>query len=363
MPVDLKQALGTKLPAMPFQWNEDTLILYALGSGVGIGTDQTSPAVLQYTYEQGLKALPTFGVIPSFPVLYHLGSVPGLSFNPMLLLHGEQYMEVVARPIPTSASVSTVGTVKAIYDKGKGALLVLELVSKLEDGTVVFVNEFSAFLRGEGGFGGESGPAPGNEPPKRAPDAVVEYPTLTHQALLYRLSGDKNPLHADPGFAKMGGFDKPILHGLCTFANVGRAAIEAFADNDPTRFKSIKVRFVRPVMPGETIVTEMWKDVAHRDPAAGQGQAERQRGDLEREGDAGLTRSLESVRTVDAAADADGRTRSARHGPGSSPPAAYVVESHLWRGTSPPGRLTTGVTAGAAHRAATAHASRCQRAA
>ena len=259
MPVDLKQALGAALPAMPFQWNEDTLILYALGAGVGVNADQTSPAVLQYTYEQGLKALPTFGVIPSFPALFNMGSIPGLSFNPMLVLHGEQYLEVVERPIPTSAKVSTGGKVKAIYDKGKGALLVLDLVTTREDGAVLFRNEFGAFMRGEGGFGGESGPPPGNEPPTRAPDAVVEYQTMTHQALLYRLSGDKNPLHADPGFARMGGFDKPILHGLCTFANVGRAAIEAFADNDPTRFRSIKVRFVRPVMPGDTIVTEMWR--------------------------------------------------------------------------------------------------------
>jgi 3-hydroxyacyl-CoA dehydrogenase/3a,7a,12a-trihydroxy-5b-cholest-24-enoyl-CoA hydratase len=263
MPIDLAKALGAELPASKFSWNEDTLILYALGAGVGIGADQTSPGVLQYTYENGLKALPTFGVVPSFPALMGLMNLPGLSFNPMMLLHGEQYLEIVQRPIPTSANVTSKARVKAIYDKGKGALVVLEVTTTQDDGTVLFKNEFGVFLRGEGGFGGEAGPAPGNEAPSRAPDAVVELPTMTHQALLYRLSGDKNPLHADPGFASMGGFSKPILHGLCTFANVGRAVIQACAGDDPTRFRSIKVRFVRPVMPGDTITVQMWRDSDH----------------------------------------------------------------------------------------------------
>jgi 3-hydroxyacyl-CoA dehydrogenase/3a,7a,12a-trihydroxy-5b-cholest-24-enoyl-CoA hydratase len=263
MPIDLAKALGAELPASKFSWNEDTLILYALGAGVGIGADQTSPGVLQYTYENGLKALPTFGVVPSFPALMGLMNLPGLSFNPMMLLHGEQYLEIVQRPIPTSANVISKARVKAIYDKGKGALIVLEVTTTQDDGTVLFKNEFGVFLRGEGGFGGEADPAPGNDAPSRAPDAVVELPTMTHQALLYRLSGDKNPLHADPGFASMGGFSKPILHGLCTFANVGRAVIQACAGDDPTRFRSIKVRFVRPVMPGDTITVQMWRDSDH----------------------------------------------------------------------------------------------------
>jgi len=260
MPIDLSKALGAKLAPLEFAWNEDALILYALGAGVGVNADQTSPAVLQYTYENGLKALPTFGVIPSFPVLMGMMSAPGLSFNPMLLLHGEQYLEILERPIPTSATVATNATIKAVYDKGKAALVVVEaLTTRTSDAKPVFRNEFGIFLRGEGGFGGEAGPAAGNEPPSRPPDAVVEYPTMPQQALLYRLSGDKNPLHADPSFAKMGGFEKPILHGLCTFANVGRAVIQAMANDDPTRFRAIRVRFARPVMPGDTIVTEMWK--------------------------------------------------------------------------------------------------------
>jgi 3-hydroxyacyl-CoA dehydrogenase/3a,7a,12a-trihydroxy-5b-cholest-24-enoyl-CoA hydratase len=262
MPIDLDKALGAPLPATEYSWNEDTLMLYALGAGVGIGQDQTSPAVLQYTFENGLRALPTFGVVPSFPMLMGLMNVPALSFNPMMLLHGEQYLEVLETPIPTSAATKTEGKITGIFDKGKGALVVIEAITTREGGKPVFKNEFGIFLRGEGGFGGAPGPAATNEAPKRAPDTIVETPTQTHQALLYRLSGDKNPLHADPGFAKMGGFDKPILHGLCTFANVGRAVLQAYADDDPTRFRSIRVRFARPVMPGETIVTEMWKESA-----------------------------------------------------------------------------------------------------
>jgi 3-hydroxyacyl-CoA dehydrogenase/3a,7a,12a-trihydroxy-5b-cholest-24-enoyl-CoA hydratase len=260
MPIDLAKAVGAELPAVDYSWNEDTLILYALGAGVGIGQDQTSPAVLQYTFENGLRALPTFGVVPSFPMLMGLMNVPALSFNPMMLLHGEQYLEVLETPIPTSAATTTTGKITHVYDKGKGALVVIEAITTRDGGKPVFKNEFGIFLRGEGGFGGDAGPAATNEAPKRAPDKTVETPTQTHQALLYRLSGDKNPLHADPGFAKMGGFDKPILHGLCTFANVGRAVIQAYAGDDPTKFRSIRVRFARPVMPGETIVTEMWQE-------------------------------------------------------------------------------------------------------
>jgi len=262
MPIDLAKAVGAELPAVDYSWNEDMLMLYALGAGVGIGQDQTSPAVLQYTFENGLRALPTFGVVPSFPMLMGLMNVPALSFNPMMLLHGEQYLEVLETPLPTSASTTTTGKITNIYDKGKGALVVIEAITTRDGGVPVFKNEFGIFLRGEGGFGGGPGPAAINEAPKRAPDKIVETPTLTHQALLYRLAGDKNPLHADPGFAKMGGFDKPILHGLCTFANVGRAVIQGYAGDDPTRFRSIRVRFTRPVMPGETIVTEMWQESA-----------------------------------------------------------------------------------------------------
>lgn len=269
MPIDPSKALGATLKAAEASWNEDRLILYALGVGIGLKESPVDPKVLQYTYENfadGFKALPTYAVIPVFSSLMDLMSVPGLDFNPMMLLHGEQYTEILKPPLPTTATVVNDAKLSAIYDKGpgKGAVIVLDIVSKDKaSGTPLFKNEFTVFIRGEGGFGKESDPkqpAPGNEPPPRDPDVVIEYPTAPNQALLYRLSGDKNPLHADPNMAAIGGFDRPILHGLCTFGNVGRAAIEAFAPGKPENFRSIKVRFAKPVFPGETIQVKMWKE-------------------------------------------------------------------------------------------------------
>jgi len=267
MPIDPKQVLGAKLAPVESSWNEDKLILYALGVGVGVGQSQVDPKkVLQYTYENGLKPLPTYAVIPVFSAVGTIFNVPGMSFNPMMLLHGEQSTEILEPPLPTSAEVVTEGVVSGVYDKGKGALVTIDFTTRdRASGKPLIRNVMSAFIRGEGGFGGDAkSPEPGNLPPDRAPDAVVRYPTLTHQALIYRLSGDKNPLHVDPAMAKMGGFDVPILHGLCTFGNVGRAVIEAFCDDVPERFKAIQVRFSKPVFPGETVVVQMWK-VADRE--------------------------------------------------------------------------------------------------
>jgi acyl dehydratase len=266
--IDPSVALGANLPARQAAWEPDQLILYALGAGVGTDQDPTDPRVLQYTWEGELKALPTYAVIPVFETLLGLLDVPGMDFNPMMLLHGEQYTEILAPPLPVEARIVNEARISAIHDKGagKGALVVTDVVSRdAVTGAALFRNEFTAFIRGEGGFGRPGdppAPAPGNEPPDREPDAVVTYPTLRQQALLYRLSGDRNPLHVDPAMAAIGGFDRPILHGLCTFANVGRAAIDAFADGDPERFRSIKVRFASPVYPGETIVVRLWHESA-----------------------------------------------------------------------------------------------------
>ena len=214
MAIDPKKALGAQIAGGEGSWNKDQVILYHLG--IGAGVPPTDPRELSYTYEKNLKVMPSFGVIPVFGSLGGIATVPGLAgeFNFMLLLHGEQDIEV-RKPIPTEAKVTTSGRVAGLYDKGKAALCILETETKDASGDVLFVNRFSLFLRGAGGFGGDAGPKAGNEAPSRTPDHVVESPTLPQQALLYRLSGDKNPLHADPDFAKMGGFDKPILHGLC----------------------------------------------------------------------------------------------------------------------------------------------------
>lgn len=257
MPIDPAKALGATIEGGKFTWDRDRIILYHLG--VGAGVPPTDPNELAYTYEKNLKVLPSWGVIPAFAGVGGLGAVPGMQFNPALLLHGEQDLEIL-KAIPTQATVSTSGRIAAIYDKGRAAVAVLETATKDGDGETLFVNRFALFLRGEGGFGGDPGPKAGNEAPERAPDMVVESPTLPQQALLYRLSGDKNPLHADPDFAKMGGFERPILHGLCSFGVVCRAVVDNMLGGDTGRVARYQVRFAGVVFPGETIVTSMWKD-------------------------------------------------------------------------------------------------------
>lgn len=256
MPIEPEKALGAEFPEGHTSWEPDDVILYHLG--VGAGVPPTEPGELEYTYEANLKVLPSFGVIPVFGALGGLFSVPGLEFNPVMLLHGEQDIEI-ARPIPTQAKVVSSGRIANIYDKGKGAVVVIETTT-IDDTGPLFTNRFSVFLRGEGGFGGERGPEPGNVAPDRAPDRVVSSPTLPQQALLYRLSGDKNPLHADPSFAAMGGFERPILHGLCTFGIACKAVVDSELGGDVTKVARYQVRFSGHVFPGETIATSMWRE-------------------------------------------------------------------------------------------------------
>ena len=258
MPIDPKLAADATFDKTTASWDQDDVILYHLGIGAGAGKP-TDPKELEYTYERSLKVLPSFAVIPVFSALGHLGAIPGVSINFAMVLHGEQDVEI-HRPIPTEAKIETTGRVAGLYDKGKAALIVLEVASKLAGGEPLFTNRFSIFARGEGGFGGDSGPKPGNEAPTRTADKVVESPTVSHQALLYRLNGDKNPLHADPDFAKMGGFDTPILHGLCSYGVVCKAVVDNMLDGDVARVARYQARFAGVVFPGETIVTSMWKE-------------------------------------------------------------------------------------------------------
>lgn len=257
MPIDPKQALGAELAGGEASWDADKIILYHLG--IGAGVPATDPRELSYTYEQGLKVIPSFGVIPVFGSLMGLGSVPGMSFNPFMLVHGEQDLEI-HKEIPVSASVKSSGKVAAIYDKGSMALVIMEMVSRDEKNEPLFTNRFTIALRGEGGFGGEPGPAVKLDPPARNPDHEVEIKTLPQQALLYRLSGDKNPLHADPSFAQMGGFDRPILHGLCTYGIVCKAVVDAVLGGATEKVARYQARFSKPVFPGDTIVVKMWQE-------------------------------------------------------------------------------------------------------
>jgi acyl dehydratase len=260
VPIDLEKARGAKLAPSTGEWGADQVILYHLGIGAGSGAGKATDAKeLEYTYEKNLKVLPSFGVIPVFGAVGGMAGVPGIQINFALVLHGEQDIEI-HRPIPARAKIESNGRIAGIYDKGKAALIVVEVETKEQGGAPLFTNRFSIFARGEGGFGGESGPKAGNESPTRKPDAVVESPTVPHQALLYRLSGDKNPLHADPAFAKLGGFDKPILHGLCSFGIVCKAAVDALLDGDVAKVARYQARFAGVLFPGETIETSLWRE-------------------------------------------------------------------------------------------------------
>jgi len=258
MPIDPSKALGYELEAGEASWGPDQVILYHLG--VGAGDPPTDGNELEYTYEKNLKVLPSYGVIPVFSSLGGLAKVPGLEFNFALLLHGEQDIRI-HKPLPTQATVTSKAKVAELWDKGKACLAVLEVeTSEKESGDLLFTNRFGIFLRGEGGFGGEKGPDAGNAPPERDPDGVVERTTLPQQALLYRLSGDKNPLHADPEFAKMGGFDRPIIHGLCSYGLVCKAVVDDALGGDVTKVARYQARFRGVAFPGETYVVKYWRE-------------------------------------------------------------------------------------------------------
>ena len=264
--IDVDEALGFKLGPVEGTFDERDLALYALG--VGAARDPMDTKELPYVYEMsgdGFKMVPTFAVAPALKAVFDLAKegkqAPGLHYGLDRVLHGEQYTEIRA-PWPTHGKLKHEIVIKDIFDKGKNALVITAITTKDGEGNELAYNELTTFVRGAGGWGGERGPsADVNVAPDRAPDATVEEKTSPNQALLYRLSGDWNPLHADPAFAKNFGFERPILHGLCSFGFAARHVIARFCPNgDPRFFKSIKVRFADTVFPGETLVTEMWKE-------------------------------------------------------------------------------------------------------
>lgn len=258
--VDVKTALAHTFPSIKHSYTERDIILYALGIGAAADPMDTSELKFVYENHESFQALPTFGVVIPSAALESIVSTPGLTFNPMMILHGEQFMELKA-PLPTNGTLISEPRILNIFDKGSGALVVLGVNTKDEKGNIVLYNQYSLFIRGLGNFGGDKGPsAVSYDPPVNQPPQVVHRErTLDNAAILYRLSGDYNPLHIDPTLAESAGFKKPILHGLCTFGYATRAVIKHFCQNDASRFKSINVRFVKHVFPGETIITEMWK--------------------------------------------------------------------------------------------------------
>ncbi len=236
----------------PYSWRD--VVLYHLG--IGARADE-----LKYVYEnfkQGLQVIPAFSVIPSLEAMQQMKA--DLGANPMMILHGEQGI-FMKKPIPKEGKFITTPEVSAIYDKGKGALVAINTRTTDANGDHLFDNYISLFCRGEGGFGGDRGPrAPSWDPPEgKGPDYTDTYPTSPDQAALYRLSGDYNPLHIDPEFAKMGGFDSPILHGLCTFGIVCKSLIKGLCGDDPSRLTEYKARFSSPVWPGDAVTTKAWK--------------------------------------------------------------------------------------------------------
>jgi acyl dehydratase len=255
MPIN-PDAAGTKSEPSEYSWTSKDALLYALG--VGAGTDD-----LAFTTENSIdieqQVLPTMAVVMGgggggvFPALG--------DFNMAMLVHGEQAV-TVHKPIPVEGTLRGSTEITGEYDKGKGALVVMETTSvDAATDEPLFTTMMSAFIRGEGGWGGDRGPSgPRNEAPDRAADHEVTYSTRPDQALIYRLSGDRNPLHSDPGFAAMAGFDRPILHGLCTFGFTGRALLSVLCEGDPARFRSVEGRFSSPVFPGEDLTVRMWVD-------------------------------------------------------------------------------------------------------
>jgi acyl dehydratase len=262
MPIDPKKAVGQSLGTLEAAWDKDDVILYHLGLGAGAAA--TDERELEYVYEKNLKVLPSFAVVagsrkPLGGTRRGFNQIEGLEFNLAQLLHGEQEIEI-HQPLPTEARIRSESRVAAIYDKGKAALAILEGETSDDAGKPLFTTRSSLFIRGEGGFGGESGPKVGNQPPERAADAVVESATLPQQALLYRLNGDKNPLHADPEFAKLAGFDVPIIHGLCSYGIACKAVVDHALDGETAKVARYQARFAGVAFPGETYLTSYWKE-------------------------------------------------------------------------------------------------------
>ena len=257
MPIN-HDAVGARSEPARRAWSSKHCLLYAVG--VGAGADDPSQE-LAFTTENSQdvdqRALPTMAV-----VLGVGGGAFGAlgNFNPAMLVHGEQSISL-AREIPVEGEIESISEIVGIYDKGSGALVVVESTSTLVgDGEPLFTSRSGLFIRGEGGWGGDRGPSSTLAVPDRAPDHEVTYPTRIDQALTYRLSGDRNPLHSDPKFAAMAGFPRPILHGLCTYGFTGRALLHTLCGGDPAPFRFMSGRFSSPVFPGEALTVRMWRE-------------------------------------------------------------------------------------------------------
>jgi acyl dehydratase len=259
--------LDQKTAARPFTYRDKDVMLYALG--VGMGQDPMNETELAYVYEKNLKVIPTAATVLAAAARGTAAPAADLpaghrpsQINFLMVVHGEQKVEL-HKPLPTSGEFTTESRTAGAFDKGegKGAVIINETIWRDASGEKVATLTGSTFARGDGGFGGPSEGAP--EPhtvPTRAPDLSVDFTTREDQALLYRLNGDRNPLHSDPDVAKRAGFPRPILHGLCTYGITCRAVLQAITDFDPDQILSHQARFSAPVFPGDTITVDLWRD-------------------------------------------------------------------------------------------------------
>ncbi len=259
MPIDYEKLINWKIADVEQRITKRDTMLYALG--VGLGADPCDERQLRFVYEQNLVAMPTMALMLGYPGPWHAD--PGTGITRSKVVQGEIRF-AIHQPLPVEAHTIGYNKVIAVIDKGKdkGALLVFECaVHDKTSGNKLCTWTSTLFCRADGGFGGPSGPTQPLHPiPDTAPQRVCDLPTLPQAALIYRLSGDYNPLHADPAYARRSGFEKPILHGRCTFSMVGHALIKECCGYDPLRLKSMEGRFSAPVYPGEMLRTEIWQE-------------------------------------------------------------------------------------------------------
>ncbi len=259
MPIDLDVALGAEFGAVEFSWAATDVQLYNLA--LGAGGDPTNARELSYVIDNKPQVLPTFGCVAA---TFHeieppTVSWPGVEIDLAKVLHASEQV-VVPAPLPPSGSARAISRIVEVWDKGKAAVVVLETSVTGDDGAPLWTQRRSIFARGEGGFGGSRGPSTSDGTPDRAPDMEVSIPVLPQQALLYRLCGDRNPLHSDPEFASAAEFPRPILHGLCTYGMTCKALVDAVLDSDVSAVGSFGARFSGVAFPGETLTTGIWKD-------------------------------------------------------------------------------------------------------
>lgn len=256
MPIDAAKALAAEPRSGEITWDHKDVQLYHLGIGAGIPA--TDPDELRYTLESRLHVLPSFATVAGAgsPGVISGLSMPGVDVDLATVLHGGQSL-TIHRPLPARGAATATGRIAAVYDKGKAAVLVMRTEVADADGPL-WTNDAQIFVRGEGGWGGDRGPSTRLEPPAGDPDRIVERHIREDQALLYRLCGDYNPLHADPEFAKRAGFDRPILHGLCTYGMTLKAVVDTLLGGDVSRVRSYSTRFAGVVYPGETLRMRMW---------------------------------------------------------------------------------------------------------